>query len=91
MENVENTGVTMDQQDDEPTMTAARSRQRVRKPTLQGPSFEPEGNTYNFTTSTVAPTVHGFLCAQTSYINSLQTFAEVNAATQHTVDHLILT
>ena len=35
--------------------------------------------------------VQGFLCAQTTYINSLNTCAEVNAAAQNAVEHLILT
>ena len=35
--------------------------------------------------------VQGFLCVQTTYINSLNTYAEVNAASQNIVEHLILT
>ena len=35
--------------------------------------------------------VDAFLCAQTAYINAMETYSEVNTATQYAVEHLILT
>ena len=36
-------------------------------------------------------TVTGYLCAQTAYISSLKTYSDVSRATQHAIEHLVLT
>ena len=59
-----------------------------------------DGSIYVFTTTTKAeafgldndtPTVTAFIHAQTEYVNSLNTFIEVNDAVQSAAEHLALT
>ena len=88
-----NNNITNDEEDQITSATTTRSGRVIRRPGLQGRSFEPDGNKHNFATnnSSKTPTVYGFLCAQTTYINSLTTFGEVNTATQYATEYLILT
>ena len=84
-----------------------RSGRRVKRPTLQsaeeGHQFTAimanDGDTiktkYSLATDVIAAketkVMDEFLCAQTTYINSLHTFAEVNQATECAINHLIMT
>ena len=50
-----------------------------------------DGKDYAYDTKADNPSVTSFLHAQTTYIESLNTYAEVNAAIQHNIKHLALT